>query len=159
MDSVDTRKKVLSVLLLVMLSASPLMAKIERIMPLRVRKDYITKMEHYMFFEDKELFDQIDDVVNPFFFEQPLILARFSDEEKVSALGGVLQREVSGAIVSGGRSYLQMKSGSLLREGDTVVRVVPSLGNMRVEAVISGIAQDRFTLGMNDAKVDVIVEK
>ncbi len=152
-------KWILGLLLVLVVSASDLTAKVERIMPLRVRRDYIARLEHYLSYKDADLVSSIGDVVNPFFFEQPLILARFSDVEKVSALGAVLQRDVSGAIVSGGRSYLQMKTGSLLREGETVVRVVPSLGNMRVEAVVSGIAQDRFTLRMNDAVVDVFVEK
>lgn len=159
MHNIFDVKNVLVLFLLILSSSSSLMAKVERIMPLKVRRDYIAKLEHYLQYEDKRIEASIDEVVNPFFFEQPLILARFSDVEKVSALGEVLQRDVSGAIVSGGRSYLQMKSGSLLREGETVVRVVPSLGNMRVEAVISGIAQDRFTLRMNDSVVDVIVEK
>lgn len=147
------------VLLALLVSSSGLLAKVERIMPLKVRKDYIARLEHFLNYEDLELKASISEVVNPFFFEQPLILARFSDKDRISALGSLLQREVSGAIVSGGRSYLQMKSGSLLREGETVVRVVPNLGNMRVEAVISNIAQGRFSLRMNDTSVDVVIDK
>lgn len=60
------------VLLLLVVSSNGLMAKVERIMPSKVRKDYIERLEHFLKYQDSDLKASISEVVNPFFSSSPL---------------------------------------------------------------------------------------
>ncbi len=130
----------------------------------RMREDYITSLDSIINYKDGELEQSIPYTINPFFFDQPLLLklkapGGISDEDVLGSFRDVIISEVSGAFVRGNKRYLLMKSGDLLKEEDRVVRKLPDLGDLEATVVIGPIQKDMFVLILNGSEFNVILSE
>jgi len=144
----------------VFLETSNGFAKASRIMTDKVRDDYIAELESLIDYKDKDLEQAIPAVINPFFFEQPLILklrapGGITDQDILKSFGDVISVEVSGAFVRGSKRSLLMKSGELLKEGDKVTRALPDLGGMAANVTIGAIEREKFYIKLNNTEFTV----
>jgi hypothetical protein len=133
-----------------------------RIMSERERKAMIEELESILEYKDAELEQLIPYIINPFFFEQPLLLklrapGGISDQDILTAFSSVLLDEVSGAFVRGDRRSLLMKSGELLREGEKITRSLPALGGVQASVEIGLIERESFLLKLNSSELAVVL--
>ncbi len=139
-----------------------LFSQVRRILPSEVRAEYIDKARSLLNYENEELKANIPYVVNPYFFEQPLLLkinspGGLDDRDLLQAVGTMLVGELSGAFIRGQRRSLLMNNGELLREGDEITREIPEFNNMQTTVTIALIRSDGFTLELNNTEYDVIL--
>lgn len=135
-------------------------ARSTRILSETEREAYLTDLESILEYQDTDLAQSIPYLINPFFFEQPLLLklrapGGVSDKDLLASIAVVLLDEVSGAFVRADRRSLLMKSGDLLREGDRISRSLPDLGGIQASVTIGSIERDRFILELNSSEYEV----
>lgn len=150
----------LSALLLALCAASPVLGRASRILSDQDREAYLSDLESLLAYEDSELEQAMPYMINPFFFDQPLLLklrapGGVSDADLLASVAAVLVDEVSGAFVRGDRRSLLMKSGDLLREGDYISRNLPDLGGIQASVTIVSIERERFVLELNNSRLQV----
>ena len=131
-------------------------AKVNRITPQKARAQWNADLEAILNFKNEELKASFPYVINPFFFEQPLILklkmpGGVKDVDLLDSMGGLIKGEVSGAFVRGSRRSLLMKNGELIKEMDKLTRVLTDFGNMEITVTIVEILKDGFVLELNDS--------
>ena len=135
-------------------------AKARRIVSDKVRNDSIQKLESLLNYEDEGLQASIPYTVNPFFFEQPLLLklrapGGVKDQDLLQTIGNNLINEISGAFVRGSKRYLLMKNGNLIKEGDKITRRVESFGGLETVVTVDEIGRDKFILKLNKAAITI----
>ena len=150
-----SRAKYISILMVLLLSALSVFARTPRIMSNTDRDGYLERLESLIHYHDADLEEAIPYIVNPFFFEQPLILkikapGGISDVDILESFSSLLVKEISGAFVRGSKRSLLMKSGDLLKEGDEVIRSLPDLGGLEAKVVIGTIQRKQFLLELNN---------
>lgn len=149
------------ILFLFLTGSAMLQARTSRIMTDAQREDYLNEIRTVVDYEDPKLEEAIPYIINPFFFDLPLLLklkapGGISDEDVLVSFSNVILNEISGAFVRGSKRSLLMKSGELLREGDQIVRKLPDLGNIEAKVTIHEIQRDRFVLKLNNS--DYVVD-
>jgi len=132
-------------------------ARTSRIMTDAQREDYLNEIRAIADYEDPKLEEAIPYIINPFFFDLPLLLklkapGGISDEDVLLSFSNVILNEISGAFVRGTKRSLLMKSGELLREGDQITRQLPDLGNIEAKVTVREIHRDRFVLKLNNSE-------
>ncbi|MEQ9825286.1 MAG: hypothetical protein ABQ298_12955 [Puniceicoccaceae bacterium] len=135
-------------------------ARSSRILSDQDRESYLSDLESILQYQDSDLEQAIPYIINPFFFDQPLLLklrapGGVSDTDLLASVARVLVDEVSGAFVRGDRRSLLMKSGDLLREGDHITRTLPDLGGIQSSVTIVRIERERFILERNGFRHEV----
>ena len=140
-----------------LICGSSLYARTSRILTDIQRDEYLKQIESIIDYSDSDLEEAIPYIVNPFFFDLPLILklkapGGISDQDILQSFSSVVINEISGAFVRGSKRSLLMKSGDLLKEGDVLVRALPDLGNIEAKVTISVIQRDRFVLKLNNTE-------
>lgn len=150
----------LGLLLLVLCASSSALGRASRILSDQDRETYLSDLEALLDYEDSDLEQAIPYMINPFFFDQPLLLklrapGGVSDTDLLASVAAVLIDEVSGAFVRGDRRSLLMKSGDLLREGDRISRNLPDLGGIQATVTIVSIERERFVLELNQSRLEV----
>jgi len=133
-------------------------AATSKIMSDQNREDYVSGLESIINYKDSELEQVIPYIINPFFFDQPLLLklrapGGVSDVDVLKSFGDVIINEVSGAFVRGSKRFLLMKSGDLLKEGDKVTRALPDLGDLDGTVTIGAIQREKFALKLNNVEI------
>lgn len=131
-----------------------------RIMSDKLRNEAIQDLKSLLNYEDEELRSRIPNTVNPFFFEQPLLLklrapGGVKDQDILETVGEMLIEEVSGAFVRGSKRYLLMKNGELIKEGDTITEQLESFGGMETTVTVEDIERERFVLKLNKTVLTV----
>lgn len=134
--------------------------RVTRILSAEKRSDFIQRMEAVLSYQDETLRDNFPYVLNPFYFEQPLVLklrvpGGVSDGDVLEAAAAMMAPEVSGAFVRGSKRSLLMKSGDLVKEGDQITRTLPQLGEIEATVLVSRIYRDGFSLVLNQSSIDV----
>jgi hypothetical protein len=156
-----TTKRILAILsTLLVIGVLSLHSKAIRIMSDQLRNDYIQDLQTLLNYEDEELRASIPYVVNPFFFEQPLLLklrapGGVKDMDLLKAIGDTLVAEISGAFVRGSRRSLLMKNGELIKEGDSITKKVANFGGLETTVTIESIDRDKFVLKLNESVITV----
>lgn len=143
-------------LLILTVCVSSTYSRASRIMGIKAREDIIADLERLLNFEDQEFRDSIPAVVSPFYFEQPLVLklrapGGLNDDDLLQSIGEAIASEVSGAFVRGSRRSLLMKNGELIKEGDSLTRIVEEFGGLETSVSIEKIERDGFVLKLNDS--------
>ena len=131
-----------------------------RIMSDRDRNDSIQNLKLLLHYEDEELRARIPYTINPFFFEQPLLLklrapGGVKDKDILDTVRQILVGDISGAFVRGSRRYLLMKNGDLIKEGDTITEQLESFGGMETTVTVESIGRETFVLRLNKTVLTV----
>jgi hypothetical protein len=155
-------KQLLKLLLLsfLIMAYSHGLARTTRILSDKSRDEAIQNLEGILSRKDTALISEFPYVVNPFFFEQPLLLklrapGGISDLDLLKAVGAQLLDELSGAFVRGSRRSLLMESGDLVKEGDELTRKVVAFGGVETKVTVLEIARGHFVLGLNNSRYHV----
>lgn len=144
-------------LIIFMVGSTALQARTSRIMSDAQREAYLNEIRAVTDYNDPKLEEAIPYIINPFFFDLPLLLklkapGGISDEDVLVSFSNVILNEISGAFVRGNKRSLLMKSGELLREGDQLTRELPDLGNIQTKVTVREIHRDRFVLKLNNSE-------
>ena len=155
-----TRRIFVILSLTFVVGAISLHAKARRIVSDHIRNEYVQDLESLLNYEDEDLRARIPYTVNPFFFEQPLLLklrapGGLKDQDLLQSVGASLINDISGAFVRGSRRYLLMKNGDLVKEGDTITRKVESFGGLETTVTVDEIGKDKFVLKLNKTAITV----
>jgi hypothetical protein len=139
-------------------------ARSEMIVADKRRNSDIEDLSRIIRFEDAELRAKIPYLISPFFFKQPILLelrrpGGMTDTTILAKIGIMVGRDVSGAFVRGNTSYLIMKNGELLKEGDSITRSIPEFGNMQAQLIVGRIGHDSFILKLNRTEISVELAK
>lgn len=140
----------------VFLGIIPVHSRAVRIISDVKRDAFIDELHLILNYKDDELKSSIPYVINPFFFEQPLLLklripGGVKDQDVLKSMGELLASEITGAFIRGSKRSLLMKNGELIREGDIITRTIADFGDMETTVLIEKIERYRFVLKLNNS--------
>lgn len=82
-------------------------------------------------------------------------LVHYGDDSVLKVIGATFARQVRGTLEKGGRSYLQLQGGGLLKSGTSFPAKIPEIKDQTFTVTVSDISSRGYTLSMGESTLPV----
>lgn len=138
-----------------------------RVLPPEQRKQVLAAAEYYLAVVDSDFSAQVEDLINPFVFEQPVEVTEemmaeaeeevvvevvYDDASVLRVVGASFATQVRGTLSRGSNVFLQLSGGGLLGEGSTFPARVPQVEDKSFEVTLFRVTDRDYTLRLGSAQ-------
>ena len=143
------------------------------VLALPVRTTVLDVAEEYLKPGDTDFMAQLESIESPYGAEEEAVVVaaapvaeeqapeatagpvHYDDASVLEVIGAKFAQQVRGTLEKGGRSYLQLQGGGLLKSGTSFPAKIPEVKDQTFTVTVSDITSRGYTLSMGESTLPV----